>query len=95
MILPRIPRLSGPVAGPSIASGITGELLAGQSESHRERGRLGGDCQKYRALVGDEEGGSLKDSDAESGSQEGSGGQQPPAQVGRRAIKATLADTTK
>ncbi|XP_026842997.1 serine/threonine-protein phosphatase 6 regulatory ankyrin repeat subunit A isoform X2 [Drosophila persimilis] len=42
-------------------------------------------AKKYRALVGDEEGGSLKDSDAESGSQEGSGGQQPPAQVGKRA----------
>ncbi|KAM8717229.1 hypothetical protein ACLKA7_004005 [Drosophila subpalustris] len=38
-------------------------------------------AKKYRALVGDEEGGSLKDSDAESGSQEGSGGPQAPAQV--------------
>lgn len=52
-------------------------------------------AKKYRALVGDEEGGSLKDSDAESGSQEGSGGaQQPPAQVGHRraAIKAAVKD---
>ncbi|KAH8334197.1 hypothetical protein KR059_007435 [Drosophila kikkawai] len=54
-------------------------------------------AKKYRALVGDEEGGSLKDSDAESGSQEGSGGgQQPPAQVGRRAaIKAAAKETKK
>ncbi|KAH8263555.1 hypothetical protein KR044_010530 [Drosophila immigrans] len=46
-------------------------------------------AKKYRALVGDEEGGSLKDSDAESGSQEGGGGgAQAPAQVGRAAIKS-------
>lgn len=43
-------------------------------------------AKKYRALVGDEDAGSLKDSDAESGSVEGGGGgggpSQPPAQVG-------------
>ncbi|XP_059221193.1 serine/threonine-protein phosphatase 6 regulatory ankyrin repeat subunit A isoform X1 [Stomoxys calcitrans] len=44
-------------------------------------------AKKYRALVGDEDAGSLKDSDAESGSVEGgsgggAGSSQPPAQVG-------------
>lgn len=43
-------------------------------------------AKKYRALVGDEEGGSLKDSDAESGSQEGSGAPAVPAQVGRANV---------
>lgn len=43
-------------------------------------------AKKYRALVGDEEGGSLKDSDAETGSQEGSGAPAVPAQVGRANV---------
>ena len=44
-------------------------------------------AKKYRALVGDEEGGSMKDSEAESGSVEagrgaGGGNAVPPGQVG-------------
>jgi len=46
IIFSQIPRLGGPFPGPFITPGIAGQLFAGQSESHRERGRLGGDCQK-------------------------------------------------
>lgn len=50
-------------------------------------------AKKYRALVGDEEASSLKESDAESGSMDGAaggsagGGQQPPGQVGNNIAK--------
>lgn len=54
-------------------------------------------AKKYRALVGDEEGGSIKDSEAESGSVEGSGGggtgaPPPPAQVGNNVAAAQPQD---